>query len=273
MRLRELGIKEKMYLPYNYAPPMFPFVNVITAQTTIGEIVRSTPACSRIFENLGIDYCCGGKKSLAEACRAKGLDTPTVLAMLSAIDHTPPADQVHPDRMTLTELCDHVQQTHHEYLREELLRLDFMTRKVLVVHGDHEPRLAKLREAFAVFDTDMTAHLKEEDDVVFPAIRSLEAISNRPNGSLLALPAALEKLEREHDGAGAALQQFKFLTDNYTAPDWACNTFRALYAAFAHLEKDMHQHVSKENSVLFPKALSAASAALDRASRQLHPVR
>ncbi|HWH69506.1 MAG TPA: iron-sulfur cluster repair di-iron protein [Candidatus Sulfotelmatobacter sp.] len=239
----------------------------MTTETTIGEIVRANPASSRIFEHLGIDYCCGGKKSLAEVCRTKGLDASTVVAMLSAIDTLPGEAQVYPDAMTLTQLCDHIQQAHHAYLREELPRLDFMTQKVLAVHGEHEPRLRQLRKAFEAFNAEMTAHTNEEDEVVFPAIRSLEAGQTEEPS---ALPAALAKLERDHDGAGALLEQFKALTDSYTPPDWACNTFRALYAALAHLEKDTHQHVSKENSVLFPKALAAATAALE-ATRQ--PVR
>jgi regulator of cell morphogenesis and NO signaling len=233
----------------------------ITIETTIGEIVRARPASSRIFENLGIDYCCGGKRPLVQACQAKGLDAPTVLTMLLAINQPASGVQLNPNAMTLTELCTHIQQVHHAYLREELPRLDLMTRKVLAVHGAHEPRLRELRSSFETFHATMTAHTDEEDERVFPAIRQLEAGADAEER--LALADALEKLEREHDSAGAALEQFKALTDSYTPPDWACNTFRALYAALAHLEQDMHQHVSKENSVLFPKALAAAAALRD----------
>jgi regulator of cell morphogenesis and NO signaling len=222
----------------------------ITSQTTVGEIVRAMPARSRIFENLGIDYCCGGKKPLAEACQAKGLDPATVVALLSALDDTPNTVQTNPDAMTLTALCDHIEHVHHEYLREELPRLDFMTRKVAAVHGDHEPRLHEVRNVFESFQSEITAHTKEEDEVVFPAIRKLES------GDRTQLDAALSKLESEHDKAGAALERLKSLTDNYTPPEWACNTFRALYDGLAQLEKHTHQHVHQENNVLFPKALA-----------------
>ncbi|MBU6410702.1 MAG: iron-sulfur cluster repair di-iron protein, partial [Verrucomicrobia bacterium] len=225
---------------------------------TIGEIVRAVPATSRIFENLKIDYCCGGKKSLAEACRGKGLDPATVIAMLSALDQPANGAPANADAMGLSELCDHIQQAHHGYLREELPRLDFMTRKVAAVHGEHEPRLFELRKTFETFNAEMTTHTNEEDEIVFPEIRKLEAKSNGGAVVILNLPASLEKLEREHDSAGAALEQFKALSDNYTPPDWACNTFRALYDGLAHLEKNMHQHVHKENNVLFPKALAVA---------------
>ncbi len=234
----------------------------IAPETTIGEIVRALPATSRIFENLNIDYCCGGKKSLAEACRSRGLDAATVIAMLSALDQPANGAPANADAMALAELCDHIQQTHHAYLLEELPRLDFMTRKVAAVHGEHEPRLLELRQTFEIFNGEMTTHTKEEDEIIFPAIRQLEAATNGRPAASPHLRTTLTRLEREHDSAGAALEQFRTLTDNFTPPEWACNTFRALYDGLAQLEKNMHQHVHKENNVLFPRALAAATVKL-----------
>ncbi len=233
-------------------------MNQITVETTVGEIVRSAPARSRIFESLGIDYCCGGKKPLAEACRAKNLDPATVVAMLAALDAGPStAESANPDALSLSALCDHIEQIHHGYLREELPRLDFMTRKVAAVHGDHEPRLLEVRQVFESFNVAMTSHTQEEEEKIFPAIRQLES----PGGTGVApLKGALDKLESEHDRAGAALARFRELTDNYSPPEWACNTFRALYDGLANLERETHQHVHKENNVLFPRALAASVA-------------
>lgn len=233
-------------------------MNQITVETTVGEIVRSAPARSRIFESLGIDYCCGGKKPLAEACRAKNLDPATVVAMLAALDAGPSAaESSDPDALSLSALCDHIERIHHGYLREELPRLDFMTRKVAAVHGDHEPRLLEVRQVFESFNVAMTSHTQEEEEKIFPAIRQLES----PGGTGVApLKGALDKLESEHDRAGAALARFRELTDNYSPPEWACNTFRALYDGLANLERETHQHVHKENNVLFPRALAASGA-------------
>jgi regulator of cell morphogenesis and NO signaling len=232
----------------------------ITADTTVGEIVRAFPARSRVFENLGIDYCCGGKKPLAEVCQKKGLDPATVVAMLTALDGTSGITQDDPDTLSLSELCDHIERVHHGYLREELPRLDFMTQKVAAVHGDSEPRLVELRRVFETFNEKVAAHTKEEDESVFPAIRKLEtAGGDKSVASRLA--GEFGKLEAEHEKAGAALGQFKELTDSYTPPEWACNTLRALYDGLARLEKDMHQHVQEENNVLFPKALAMARPA------------
>ena len=228
----------------------------ITPETTVGEIVRAMPNRSRIFENLGIDYCCGGKKPLAEACRAKGLDPATVTAMLAALDGVPETT-VDPDAMGLAELCDHIERAHHDYLREELPRLDFMTRKVAAIHGDHEARLQEVRRLFESFNAEMTTHTEEEEDAVFPKIRQLEAGNGAKARALADLRIVLAKLQSEHDNAGAALARFRELTDDYTPPEWACNTFRALYDGLHRLEKNMHQHVHKENNVLFVKALAA----------------
>jgi len=233
-------------------------MKTITPETTVGELVRAVPARSRIFENLGVDYCCGGKKLLAEVCRAKNLDPATVIAMLNALDSAADAPSANPDAMGLAELCDHIERAHHDYLREELPRLDFMTRKVAAVHGDHEARLLEVRQVFESFNGAMIAHTDEEEAVVFPKIRQLTAANGNRAGIVTELKAVFAKLESEHDNAGAALERFKQLTDSYTPPDWACNTFRAMYDALAKLERNMHQHVHKENNILFVKALAAA---------------
>ncbi len=233
-------------------------MKTVTPETTVGELVRAVPARSRIFENLGVDYCCGGKKPLAEVCRAKNLDPVTVIAMLNALDSAADAPSANPDAMGLAELCDHIERAHHDYLREELPRLDFMTRKVAAVHGDHETRLLEVRQVFESFNGVMIAHTDEEEAVVFPKIRQLAAANGNHAGIVTELKATFAKLESEHDSAGAALERFKELTDSYTPPDWACNTFRAMYDALAKLERNTHQHVHKENNILFVKALAAA---------------
>lgn len=226
-------------------------MQTITTDTTVGEIVRAAPARSRIFEKLGIDYCCGGKKPLSEACVAKGLDPATIVAMLSALDDVADTRQADVDLMSLSELCDHISSTHHGHLRGELPRLDFMTRKVAAVHGDHEPRLAEIRREFQGFLALVAPHIEQEDNEIFPEIKKLDAAAN--GGSGASFDGLLEKLEHEHEDTGKALAKLKELTDDYTPPEWACNTFRALYDALSELEKETHQHIHKENNVLFPK--------------------
>ncbi len=243
--------------------PAFPMsTNPITTETTVAAIVRAEPGRSRLLDRLGIDYCCGGKKSLAEACRRHGLDAATVVALLNALDGgSAQGDGINPDTMTLSALCDHIEQVHHDYLRRELPRIDFMTRKVAAVHGDHEPRLLEIRAVFEHFSAAMISHTEDEEQRVFPAIRRLDYATGGATTEGSPLKATLEKLEAEHDGAGAALERFHELTDDFSPPEWACNTFRALYDALKELDRETHQHVHKENNVLFPRALATCSAA------------
>ena len=235
-------------------------MKAITPETTVGEIVRAMPIRSRIFEKLGIDYCCGGKKPLNEVCRGKGLDAATVIAMLAALEGAPESSSANPDTMSLSELCDHIERAHHNYLREELPRLDFMSRKVAAVHGADEARLLEVRAIFEAFSVKMTSHTKEEEEIVFPKIRQLENAGQDKAEVASGLKDILSRLESEHDGAGAALERFRELTDNYTPPADACNTYRALLDGLASIERDMHQHVHKENNILFPRAIEAEKA-------------
>lgn len=230
----------------------------INEQSTVAAWVRAMPIRAGIFENLGIDYCCGGKKPLAEICARKGLDVTTVVAMLKALDAVSDSEGIDVEQLSLRELCDHIERQHHDWLRQELPRLDFMTEKVARVHGDSEPRLVEIRKVFESFGPDLVEHTVEEESSVFPLIRKLE--SNPGEAKVIAenLRSAIQKLEAEHDQAGSALERFSELTDRYQPPEWACNTFRALYDTLQRLEHNMHQHVHKENNILFPAALATA---------------
>lgn len=237
-------------------------MTLLDAQTTVGDLVKDRPARSRIFEQLKIDYCCGGKLPLAEACAKKGLDAEVVLGQIADADARDEgfADA---DAMGLTELADHIEQTHHAYLRAELPRLDFMTRKVAAVHGEGEPRLDEIRETFVAFQQELLSHMMKEEQVLFPLIRQLEQADEPVAFHCGSLANPIRMMEHEHDNAGSALERFAELTDGYTPPEWACNTFRAMYDALADLEQNMHQHVHKENNVLFPKALELEAARHD----------
>ncbi|MEE9230991.1 MAG: iron-sulfur cluster repair di-iron protein [Acidobacteriota bacterium] len=225
---------------------------------TVGEIVTRRPALSRIFENIGIDYCCGGKKSLEKACKEKQLDPNGVLNQLTEAETADRADvsEIDAAGMTLTELVDHIEQTHHVYLRSELSRLDGMTEKVASVHGEKDSRLRELRNTFVALAQDLSSHMMKEEQILFPMVRTLEASETAPTFHCGSLANPIRQMEQEHDQAGSGLERHRELTDDFKAPDWACNTYRALLDALAHLERDLHQHIHKENNVLFPRALA-----------------
>lgn len=223
---------------------------------TVGAIVAQRPALSRVFEQEGIDYCCGGKKALDEVCREKGLDPAGLLAKLEAHASTR-ADEsvVDAAAMSLSELADHIERTHHAYLRRELPRLYAMTEKVASVHGDKDARLDEIRRTFLALADEMTSHMMKEERILFPMIRRLSESKTAPAFHCGSLANPIAQMEHEHEQSGSALERLRTLTDGYTPPEWACNTYRAMLDGLAHLERDMHQHVHKENNILFPQAI------------------
>lgn len=233
-----------------------------TIQTTVGDLVTQRPSRSRAFEKLGIDYCCGGKKPLADVCAAKGIDAHTVLSVLLAAEEEAPTEQRTWSTATLTELADHIEQTHHAYLKRELPRLKTLVRKVAAVHGEHYPWMLEIDGIFAGFAAELASHMMKEEQMLFPLIRSLESGDPAPHadrcGPGIANP--IRVMEHEHDDAGEALARMRELSAGFTPPPDACNTFRAMLDGLAELEADMHRHVHKENSILFPRALAMEGA-------------
>lgn len=233
-------------------------MSIVSTETSVADLVTDRPARSRVFERLGIDYCCGGDHSLAEACTKKNLDPETVVRMLDvAAEGTPAKSKTDWSEASLAALVDHIESTHHEYLRRELPRLKRLIAKTNRAHGNQVSWLQPVQNVFESLRADLIDHMQSEEEYVFPAIRTLAAGRVLPDGSSLD-DAALEQMESEHDQAGSALERLRDLTGEYTPPDWACPTFRAAVDGLRELEADMHRHVHKENNILFPRARSLA---------------
>lgn len=233
-------------------------MTTLDTSITVGQLVVDRPSRSRVFQQLGIDFCCGGKKPLEEACRAKGLDPNTVLrTLLAGESNAPGADHtVDAAKMTLAELCDHIENTHHDYLRHELPRLHQMIHKVAAVHGGNYPWMLEVLEVFVPFTQELTSHMMKEEQVLFPMVRGLQSGKTGLAGHCGGTVAnPIHMMEHEHDAAGDALRRMNELTHGYTPPADACNTFRAALDGLRELEQDMHQHVHKENNILFPRAI------------------
>lgn len=228
-----------------------------TLDRTIGELVTERPSRAKVFETFGLDYCCGGKKPLKEACQARGINPQTVVDVLNMFD----AQSVEPERdwsqASMTELCANIEQTHHAYLKRELPRMEYLVRRVAERHGDTQPHLIELRDTFLAFKAELEEHMIKEERVLFPICRQLDNATSLPETHCGSVDNPIRQMIHEHNDAGAALVKMRKLTDGYQPPEHACNTFRAMYAALAELEHDMHRHVHKENSILFPKAAAA----------------
>lgn len=224
--------------------------------TTLGAIVAAQPLLARVFERLGLDYCCGGKRTLAQACGAQGLDAETVATMLEAAAALPSAAPVvDAAGMSLVGLADHIEATHHAYLRDELPALVEKADRVALKHAERNPRLAEVAKTMRGLAYDMFSHMMKEEQILFPLVRALER-DGVAGGHCGTIANPIRQMESEHDGAGAAVARMRELTDGFTPDADACNTHRALLAGLARLELDLHEHVHKENNILFPRALA-----------------
>ena len=215
----------------------------------------------RFFENLGIDYCCGGKQPLAAACAQRNLDLTTTLALLESAATTLNAMPAEVDAatMTLTQLVDHIEQTHHVYVRTELSRLVEMSERVSTKHGERDPRLVEVGTIVHYLSDELIDHMEKEEAVLFPLVRRLEA-GTAHEADLQMLKGPIQQMEAEHQNAGEALTRLRELTDGFTPDEESCNTHRALLSGLAEFEADLHRHVHKENNILFPRTLERASA-------------
>lgn len=232
-----------------------------TPETTIGAIVAAQPGLARLFEHLGIDYCCKGKQSLQEACANRGLDLGTTSVLLQSASEALAATPVEFNAagMTLTQLADHIENTHHAYTKTELPRLVEMADRVAAKHGQHDPRLFGVAANTRRLTEEMFDHLEKEEVALFPLVRRIETETDCSCArSMLAMP--IRQMELEHDDAGRAMNHLRELTDDFSTTDACCNTHRALLAGLAAFEADLHRHVHKENSILFPRVLELCEA-------------
>ena len=218
-------------------------------ESTVGQIATEHPLATRTFGRHGIDFCCGGGRTIREACEAKGLDTASILAEIQSELTAPDADLERWDEAPLDDLIDHILVTYHRPLEEELPRLEQMARKVLRVHGERMPEvLPELVSTLIDLKEELLSHMMKEEQILFPMIRQ---------GSGSSADGPIAAMETEHDSAGGALRRLRELTGGYEVPAGACNTWRALWHGLAALEAGTHKHIHLENNILFPRALAS----------------
>jgi regulator of cell morphogenesis and NO signaling len=235
-----------------------------TTEKTVGELALENPAATRVFEKLGIDYCCGGGQSLAQACQAARRSIDEVKTALAAVSAGAAAPLRNWPAEPISELVAHIRNTHHVYTREEIARLGPLFDKVCSVHEKNHPELAGLRDIFGGLAEELTAHLMKEEMVLFPYIvRMEEAVVARqalPTPPFGTVRNPVEAMMHEHDAAGGALRNMHEIASGYTAPPDACASFQTLFRALAAFEADLHQHIHLENNLLFPRAIDMERA-------------
>jgi regulator of cell morphogenesis and NO signaling len=229
-------------------------MNRIDTAKPIGTLVAEHPDRARVFERFGLDYCCGGKQPLAAACKEAGLDAAEVArALVEADAHVAPGETDW-SQASLAELVAHIVATHRAYLRRELPRLTGLAGKVVEVHGQRHPGLGECRDVFAGLCAELEPHMQKEEVILFPMIARMEAARWAEAVFCGSIRNPIRVMEMEHDSAGAALASLRRLTGDHTPPADACNNYRGLLSGLADLEADLHQHIHKENNILFPRA-------------------
>lgn len=222
-----------------------------TPEATLAEIVDQRTGAARVLERHGLDYCCGGRQTLGEACEAADVDVADVIADLDAT----PAEAPDWTRLGLTGLADHIEETHHRYLRTELPRLQALAEKVASVHGERHPELSQVETLVGAIRDDLEPHLDKEEQVLFPMLRELAHAVRTPAFHCGSLMNPIGRMQYEHDRTGELLRDLRRVTDEFAVPADGCASYKALYEGLAELEADTHLHIHKENDLLFPAAL------------------
>jgi len=236
----------------------------VTTEKTVRDLALENPAATRVFEKLGIDYCCGGSQSLEQACRAANVSIDQVLNSLEAAASRPAPSHRDWQNEPLAELIAHINATHHKFVRQETARLAPLFDKVCDAHGSNHPKLLEMRDTFSDLAAELTMHLMKEENVLFPYIvRMEEAVIQKepvvpPPFGRVQNPVAM--MMHEHDSAGDALRSLRKASGGYTVSPDACASYQTLYRALAEFEADLHQHIHLENNILFPRAIAMEGA-------------
>ena len=236
---------------------------------TVREYALEIPAATRIFEKLGIDYCCGGGRSLADACTAAGVSLDEVLGSLNAgLESVSTSAAREWQALSQTELITHIVDKHHAFTREELARLEALLAKVSGVHGENHPELFQIQDQFEKLPGELEPHMLKEESVLFPYIVRMEeaAVANQtlPPPPFRTVQNPLRVMMAEHDAVGYILERMREASSAFTVPPDACISYQTLYSALKELEADLHQHIHLENNILFPRAVEIEDAVNSR---------
>jgi regulator of cell morphogenesis and NO signaling len=231
-------------------------LNQTIIEPTIGEIVANDFRAASLFKDAGIDFCCGGNKSLSDACKEKGADESHLIQQLETLAQTPVSGAMNFKEWDLSFLSDYIVNTHHKFVLKNLPELVFYTQKIANVHGDHHPELIEVADLFTKINEELLQHLKNEEEVLFPAIK--EAEKNDSIQVKATIISEIKRMQGEHEFAGDAMDKINVLTNNYLIPEDACNTYRVSLKLLEQFEDDLHIHVHLENNILYPKALKLA---------------
>jgi regulator of cell morphogenesis and NO signaling len=239
-----------------------------TTEKTVREIALENPATVRVFETLGIDYCCGGKRMLGDACAHAGVPLDRAIELLASANRQTAAEDASGwSEVPMRVLAGHIVKKHHAYVRQEVPRLESLFTKVIGRHGANHPEVAQIEALFAAMDQELSTHMLKEEQVLFPYIENMEnaidAGKSLPPAFFGSVKRPIANMLADHDDAGSLLERMRQLSNGYAPPDGACPTFRGLYKGLEEFERDLHRHVHLENNILFPRAIEMEEKAAE----------
>lgn len=223
---------------------------------TVGEIVANDFRASSIFKNAGIDFCCGGKQSLEEACLEKDVSKEVLTSQLEDLQNEPQSNSHNFKEWEPGFLCDYIVNTHHKFVEKNLPDLVFYTNKIASVHGDHHPELIEVAHLFNNINDELVPHMKNEEEILFPAIK--EVVLTNSSEAKKAIVTEITRMLGEHDAAGKAMDTINQITKSYLVPEDGCATYQVSFKLLQQFEDDLHVHIHLENNILFPRALELA---------------
>lgn len=237
----------------------------LEATQTVRDVVQQHPAAVPVLEELGIDYCCGGGKTLEAACAARSVPLDQFLSRLeNALSTRSTPEDRRWMTSSLTELAGYIVEQHHAYAKKELPRLASLAAKVHLRHGHTNPELNQIRELVEALNNEVGSHLLKEEQILFPRLKTMEEAADAgtkpPPAFFGSLLNPIRHMMGDHDDTGELLRSIRSHTHDYTLPDGACMSYQALYRGLSDLERDLHQHIHLENNILFPRALEFEKA-------------
>ncbi|RZM29569.1 MAG: iron-sulfur cluster repair di-iron protein, partial [Pedobacter sp.] len=235
----------------------------ITEQTIVGELVAKDYRTASVFKKQGIDFCCAGNRTIAEACAKKSIDPALVIETLEEIinkTNHPVADY---NTWPLDLLADYVEKKHHRYVEEKIVEIVPFLNKVASVHGDRHPELLEVQQLFRGCVEELTSHMQKEEQILFPFVRQL-ATGKSVQAPFGSVQNPIKMMMHEHTAEGERFRRIVELTDNYMPPADACNTYKVTFALLQEFEEDLHLHIHLENNIMFPRAIALEAKANNR---------
>lgn len=228
-------------------------------EQTLGQVVSKDYRTADVFKKFGLDFCCGGKQTVAEACENEGVAMTQLAKELTSLGEKT-SDTHNYSSWSPGFLIDYIVHNHHAFVRTNLPKIESYLQKVSRVHGDTHDELNDILSEFQVMKEGMISHLEKEEQILFPFIKDL--IENNRKGAYPddkphfgTVENPVHMMEEEHDEAGESMAKIQRLSDNFTPPEDACTTYRVLFQSLEAFQDDLHKHVHLENNILFPRAL------------------